>query len=167
MQLLDERLRQLERAAGTNQIPAVPSATNPPPVRLEPEIPVVKQTVEEVQRANAVTQLQEFANQEFAETTSTREYALSLETRRPIKDRVEQVLADFIDIGGYFRAGYGRDNQGGPQVAFQAPGAPAKYRLGNEAENYGELIFAKNFYVPNMFAIDPEVPVDAASAGPV
>jgi maltoporin len=41
---------------------------------------------------------------------------------------------------GDFRAGYGRNDQGGSQVGFQAPGAFATYRLGNEAENHGELI---------------------------
>ena len=44
--------------------------------------------------------------------------------------------------------------------AFQAPGALAKYRLGNEAENYGELTFGKNWYVPGMFQLGP------ASSGP-
>jgi maltoporin len=33
-------------------------------------------------------------------------------------------------------------------VAFQAPGAPAKYRLGNEADTYGELIFVNNWLNP-------------------
>ena len=34
-------------------------------------------------------------------------------------------------------------------VAFQAPGAPAKYRLGNEAETYGEMIFVNNWINPS------------------
>ena len=34
-------------------------------------------------------------------------------------------------------------------VAFQAPGAPAKYRLGNEAETYGEFIFVNNWINPS------------------
>lgn len=34
---------------------------------------------------------------------------------------------------GYFRIGVGRSEGGGNQVDFQAPGARAKYRLGNEA----------------------------------
>jgi maltoporin len=37
---------------------------------------------------------------------------------------------------------------GGQQVAFQAPGADAKYRLGNEAETYGEFIFVNNWLNP-------------------
>jgi len=38
---------------------------------------------------------------------------------------------------------------GGQQIAFQAPGAGAKYRLGNEAETYGELIFVNNWLNPS------------------
>jgi maltoporin len=38
--------------------------------------------------------------------------------------------------------------EGGQQVAFQAPGADAKYRLGNETETYGELIFVNNWLNP-------------------
>jgi maltoporin len=91
----------------------------------------------------------EFSEQEFQRDTESREQSLLFE-RRPFTERVEQVLQDFVDIHGYFRAGYGRDDQGGPQVAFQAPGALAKYRLGNEAENYGELTFGKNFYAPDL-----------------
>ncbi len=65
------------------------------------------------------------------------------------------------------RAGYGRNNQGGPQVGFQAPGALAKYRLGNEAENYGELAFGKNWYVPGIFSADPKQRPDGTPTGPI
>ena len=34
-------------------------------------------------------------------------------------------------------------------VAFQAPGAEAKYRLGNETDTYGEMIFVNNWINPN------------------
>jgi maltoporin len=50
-----------------------------------------------------------------------------------------------FEFHGYFRSGYGLNSVGGQQVAFQAPGAGAKYRLGNEAETYGELIFVNNW----------------------
>ena len=45
---------------------------------------------------------------------------------------LQQQLGTF-EFHGYFRSGYGLNSQGGQQVAFQAPGAGAKYRLGNEA----------------------------------
>jgi maltoporin len=61
---------------------------------------------------------------------------------------LQQQLAMF-EFHGYFRSGYGLNSQGGQQVAFQAPGAGAKYRLGNEAETYGEFIFVNNWVNPN------------------
>jgi len=53
-----------------------------------------------------------------------------------------------FEFHGYLRSGYGLNSVGGQQVAFQAPGAGAKYRLGNEAETYGELIFVNNWLNP-------------------
>jgi maltoporin len=58
----------------------------------------------------------------------------------------EQVRS--FEFHGYFRSGYGLNSVGGQQVAFQAPGADAKYRLGNEAETYGEFIFVNNWLNP-------------------
>src|SRR5437879_13296600 len=60
---------------------------------------------------------------------------------------MQQQLKSF-EFHGYFRFGYGLNSQGGQQVAFQAPGAGAKYRLGNEAETYAELIFVNNWLNP-------------------
>jgi maltoporin len=37
-----------------------------------------------------------------------------------------------FEFHGYFRSGFGLNSKGGQQVAFEAPGAQAKYRLGNE-----------------------------------
>src|SRR4029078_9019727 len=61
---------------------------------------------------------------------------------------LQQQLGTF-EFHGYFRSGYGLNSQGGQQVAFQAPGAGAKYRLGNEAETYGEFIFVNNWLNPD------------------
>jgi maltoporin len=71
-----------------------------------------------------------------------------------VKERVEKVLQNFIEFGGYIRSGYGVSRTGGPMAAFQAPGAFTKYRLGNEAETYGELILGKNFYLAGAFGLD-------------
>jgi maltoporin len=60
---------------------------------------------------------------------------------------MKQQLGTF-EFHGYFRSGYGLNSDGGQQVAFQAPGAGAKYRLGNEAETYGEFIFVNNWINP-------------------
>jgi maltoporin len=53
--------------------------------------------------------------------------------------------AKSFEFHGYLRSGYGLNGEGGQMVAFQAPGAGAKFRLGNEAETYGELIFVNNW----------------------
>jgi len=88
---------------------------------------------------------------QFEEHTESRHQAVA-QRKRIIAERVEKVLSNFVEIGGYFRAGYGRNGQGGPMNGFKAPGAAAKYRLGNEAENYGELILGKNMYLPGLFS---------------
>ncbi len=64
-----------------------------------------------------------------------------------------QQQASTFEFHGYFRSGYGVNDKGGQQVAFQAPGAGAKYRLGNEAETYGEFILVNNWLNPER-AID-------------
>src|SRR5215468_6382101 len=62
-------------------------------------------------------------------------------------EKLQQQLSAF-EFHGYLRSGYGLNSKGGQQVAFQAPGAGAKYRLGNEAETYAELIFVNNWLNP-------------------
>jgi len=101
---------------------------------------------------------------EFRAGTETREQPTE---RRYLNERVEQVLNNFVDIGGYFRAGYGRSGAGGPMVGFKAPGAVSKYRLGNEAENYGELIVGKNFFLPGIFKLDGATRPDGTFKGPI
>ena len=61
---------------------------------------------------------------------------------------LQQQLGMF-EFHGYFRSGYALNSEGGQQVAFQAPGAGAKYRLGNESETYGEFIFVNNWLNPD------------------
>jgi maltoporin len=63
-------------------------------------------------------------------------------------EKLQQQVGGF-EFHGYFRSGYGLNGTGGQQVAFQAPGAGAKYRLGNETETYGELIFVNNWLNPD------------------
>jgi glucose/galactose transporter len=74
-------------------------------------------------------------------------YDLVQEADRAIAKLQEQ-LGTF-EFHGYFRSGYGLNSVGGQQVAFEAPGADAKYRLGNEAETYAELIFVNNWLNPD------------------
>ena len=87
----------------------------------------------------------------FAANTETRDIARNADAEAMLAERIEDVLEGYIDITGYFRAGYGRSSEGGPMRTFGAPGV-AKYRLGNESENYGELAFAKTFYPSGIFS---------------
>lgn len=105
-----------------------------------------------------------FLNQQFHEETETRNQPSE---ERLVADRFERVLNNFVDIGGYFRAGYGLSDTGGPMVSFQAPGAVSKYRLGNEAENYGELILQKNLYLPGVFHVSEGLRPDGTPRGPI
>ncbi|GAB2793370.1 maltoporin [Halomonas shantousis] len=47
---------------------------------------------------------------------------------------------------GYARSGIGSTAGGGAQTCFQAAGAPAKYRLGNECETYAEIGLGAQLY---------------------
>src|ERR1700733_6054923 len=77
-------------------------------------------------------------------------YDLLREADETITKLKEQVGT--FEFHGYFRSGYGLNGEGGQQVAFEAPGANAKYRLGNEAETYGEFIFVNNWLNPDQRA---------------
>ena len=74
-------------------------------------------------------------------------YDLLQEAETKIEGMQQQLGA--FEFHGYFRSGYALNSEGGQQVAFQAPGAGAKYRLGNEAETYGEFIFVNNWVNPD------------------
>lgn len=50
------------------------------------------------------------------------------------------------EFKGYGRVGTGGATSGGTQQCFQLPGAPMKYRLGNECETYWELELAQDLY---------------------
>ena len=138
MRALEERLRALEAKAQT------PAAT----------------------AAAVVDAARVGVGKEYQRDTESREQAL-LSAEHPYAGRVEEVLQGYMDIHGYFRAGYGRNSNGGSMVNFQAPGASAKYRLGNEADTYGEITFGKNFYREGAFKVgDADGEIHAAD-GPI
>jgi maltoporin len=66
-------------------------------------------------------------------------------------DQIRKMVAampKIFEFDGYVRSGFGVNAKGGDQDPFQAPGAFAKYRLGNETETYGELGFTANWINP-------------------
>ena len=174
MGALEERLRRLEAtpASPTATAPAVnpsagvtvsasavlaPTAETPPPAA-----PV---TVTASAVAPRTDDARAFAEREFQENTETREIALH-QVDHLYKQRIEEVMGGYIKVSGYLRAGFGRNGEGGPQVGFQAPGSLSKYRLGNEAETYGELTFSKDFYPSGAFKLDAGAH-EASPAGPI
>jgi maltoporin len=52
------------------------------------------------------------------------------------------ISVETFGFGGYLRSGSGTNLYGGKMEAFQAPGALAKYRLGNEQDTYLETVFS-------------------------
>lgn len=167
---LEERIRELEareverpkaaaeggpaRKEATRRAKAK-AAVKAAPAQAAPAAPAAGGAME-VERA-----ARKAVDERFREDTETRDLAKRADEENLLAKRIEDVLEGYIDITGYFRAGYGRSDEGGPQRAFGIPGV-AKYRLGNESNNYGELAFAKTFYPADVFAgggIDDHDPV--------
>ena len=66
------------------------------------------------------------------------------ESANKLYNSIQSITKGF-EYHGYLRSGFGVNDKGGHQIAFEAPGADAKYRLGNETETYGELLLVKDF----------------------
>jgi maltoporin len=115
------------------------------------EEPPKKQVVSEVELA--VQDAAKVALGQSKETQSLQGQVPAAPTYDQLRDadtrigKIEEQMKTF-EFHGYLRSGYGLNSRGGQQVAFQAPGADAKYRLGNEAETYAELIFVNNWVNP-------------------
>ena len=155
---LESRIRELEsESVSSPSLPSKREANNA--AAEDAEIKAARE------RENRAIQTREAArravDQQFEEDTEIRQLARRPNDENLLSERIEDVLEGYLDITGYFRAGYGRSDEGGPQTAFGIPGV-AKYRLGNETNNYGELAFAKTFYPSGVFAgegVDPGDPV--------
>ena len=95
----------------------------------------------------------ETANEEAIREINTRLQASATETRDIYHSELGPPfdLTKLYDLPrpfeyhGYLRSGYGMNGEGGKMEAFKAPGAFAKYRLGNEPETYGELALVNNW----------------------
>ncbi|MBK1791296.1 carbohydrate porin [Persicirhabdus sediminis] len=57
----------------------------------------------------------------------------------------EDGLTKGFEFHGYFRSGYGINENGEVMEAFKNPGAQSKFRLGNETETYIETAFSYHF----------------------
>ncbi len=132
---LEKRLAALERKA------AAPKAA-----LTEKQTITVNEAAQEIAKSlggmsdEDVKQLQE-------QTTTDTTYGQLMSADAKIAGLEQQARA--FEFHGYLRSGFGLNSVGGQQVAFQAPGAGAKFRLGNEAETYGEFTFVNNWLNPN------------------
>jgi maltoporin len=132
--LLEQRIAALERQIEEQKQTTAKSVTG--------TISAAELVVEETQKA-VVGHSQQVGASFQGKLPSEPSYDLLREADQKITELQAQVSA--FEFHGYFRSGYGLTGVGGQQVAFQAPGAGAKYRLGNEAETYSELIFVNNW----------------------
>lgn len=153
---LEERLQQLETEA------VAPPSPEPQPFP-STQLGQTPPTQPDSDSFGAIPQRIPFSQNPFLSQTEFR-HRFPSRGDTLYEQRLEHVLEDYLDITGYLRAGYGTNDQGGSQVGFIAPTAPAKYRLGNEAENFGELIFGKNIYPQRRFET---VMADRTEEGPI
>lgn len=174
---LESRIRELEAPPAEAAAEAVPAAEPTPkessrprrqpaearsaPKKVPDDASLSAQKTDERKTQELEASQRRAADERFDGRTEIRDLARGLTEENLVAERIEEVLDGYLDITGYFRAGYGRSNTGGPQQAFGIPDL-AKYRLGNEAENYGELAFAKTFYPIGLFG-----GADAVNDGPV
>src|ERR1700722_10218809 len=134
-QLEKEKEAKGQKGASGEQAQRTPQAAKPSVVQISEKFP--KSVFEDANQVGAKFQ---------GQLPSEPSYDLLQEADRRIAELQER-LGSF-EFHGYFRSGFGLNSVGGQQVAFEAPGAQAKYRLGNEAETYTELIFVNNWVNP-------------------
>jgi maltoporin len=142
----EQTTRELqERIAALEQQLATENEAKQDASRKEGALSAVELAAQEAKRA-ALGQAEQNAQTLQGQLPAAPTYELLRDADTKIAKLEEQVKS--FEFHGYFRSGYGLNSRGGQQVAFQAPGADAKYRLGNETETYGELIFVNNWLNP-------------------
>jgi maltoporin len=145
MKILQERLKSLEQQVsrmkeGGEEIQSIVTEAN--------EKDAVKDR-EEISREEGIPVTVLAAPGKQPETLPSKKEAAPykdlLKSSTPFFDNLPSYVTRGFEFHGYLRSGFGINGEGGDQVAFIAPGADAKYRLGNETETYGELAFVNNF----------------------
>ena len=120
---LEEQLKRIETSSPVPAAVSVATVSVPKP---SPEPASQARPNSGVQQSTLPAQQTGQRQDPFEQTTDSIQLALAEQENNRVRERTERVLREFVDISGYFRAGYGRDNEGGPQVGFQAPRAFAK-----------------------------------------
>jgi maltoporin len=143
---LQQRLAALEKKAAAQKVAEQKAAEQ----KAQPT-PLAKSTVTALQLTQEIAKpfegnLEQNEKRLQEQTTTDTTYVQVRDADTKIAKLEEQAKA--FEFHGYLRSGYGLNGLGGQQVAFEAPGATAKFRLGNEAETYGEFIFVNNLVNP-------------------
>jgi maltoporin len=157
------RINQLESRIGTlesdnsrlkQQAKGAPAAaTSPEIASLKKRVSELELTTDKPSAAAAAASERVTANSAAIEAIEERLAASATETRDIYRDEggwpfdVKKLydLPRPLEFHGYFRSGFGMAGTGGKMEAFKAPGAGAKYRLGNENDTYGEIGLTHNW----------------------
>lgn len=130
------------------------------PAQDSPEIISLEERITDLELANDVNSTQATAaarrasiNADAIQSIQTRIQEGATETREIYRDagltpfdlRMLYELPRPLEFHGYLRSGFGMNGEGGKMEAFKAPGAGAKYRLGNESDTYGEIGLTHNW----------------------
>ncbi|MDD2388608.1 MAG: carbohydrate porin [Desulfobacterales bacterium] len=103
-------------------------------------------------------EIQDIKNQQNAKLLELEQKLMDLQSQNEqIKSTSEETQETIksldalkgVEFHGYGRAGAGVNSEGGDQEVFMAPGAGAKYRLGNEVDTWLEMDLAKNWTNPD------------------
>jgi maltoporin len=135
-QLEKEKDAKKQKDGGAERAQAIPQPKKPTAV-----------SISEKPQKSLLTESNKVGAKFQGQLPSEPTYDLLREADRKILQLQEREAA--FEFHGYFRSGFGLNSRGGQQVAFEAPGAQAKYRLGNETESYAELIFVNNWVNPD------------------
>ncbi len=148
---LEAENEQLKRAAGANA--AGTTQTSPEIASLHQRINELELTTEKPSPEAVAASKRSAANAEAIRGIELSFHDDATETRDIYRDAAgwpfdPKKLYDLprpLEFHGYLRSGFGMNGEGGKMEAFKAPGAGAKYRLGNESDTYGEFGLTNNW----------------------
>ena len=156
---LEKRINTLEAEKARSKQQKTATSFAPEPESRSPEVTQLKKRVakleekSEQQPAPVAPETRVNANGAAVEELERKLQADATETRDVYRDsggwlfdaRKLYDLPKLFEFHGYFRSGFGMNGEGGKMEAFKAPGAGAKYRLGNENDTYGEFALTNNW----------------------
>lgn len=149
---LEKRIQTLE---GDNE--RLKRTAGAPTAASSNEVATLKQRIEELESTTApealATARRASSNTVAIEEIQRKLHASATETRDIYRDDggwpfdLKKIydLPRPLEFHGYLRSGFGMNGEGGKMEAFKAPGAGAKYRLGNENDTYGEIGLTHNW----------------------